>query len=209
MFRVLTIAREYGSGGGSIARRVAEKLGWKLLDRALVERMARAAQVDPELAQRHDERVDSWLHRISRKGLWYGGFDAAVTIPPTEVFDAETMAELARSLIEEAYARDNCVIVGRGAQCVLQNRRDVLHVFIYAPWPERVARVRERTPAALDVENVIRTVDQRRAGYIRTYFGCDWTDPHLYHMLLSSELGEEEVARIIIETIQCEAGQHA
>lgn len=209
MFRVLTIAREYGSGGGSIARRVAEKLGWNLLDRALVERMARAAQVDPELAQRYDERVDSWLHRISRKGLWYGGFDAVATFPGTEVFDAETMAALARTLVEEACAGGNCVIVGRGAQCVLQNRKDVLHVFIYAPWPERVARVRERTPSAADVESVIRSVDQQRAGYIRTYFGCDWTDPHLYHMLLSSELGEEEVARIVIEAIHCGAGQHA
>lgn len=205
MFRVLTIAREYGSGGRSIARRVAERLGWNLLDKTLVERIARAAQVDPELAQRYDERVDSWLHRISRKGLWYGGFDAVAAFSGTQVFDAETMVALARTLIEEACAGGNCVIVGRGSQCVLQNRKDVLHVFIYAPWPERVARVRERTPAAADVESLIRTVDQQRAGYIRTYFDCDWTDPHLYHMLLSSELGDENVARIIVEAIQCGA----
>ncbi len=206
MFRVLTIAREYGSGGGSIARRVAERLGWNLLDKTLVERIARAAQVDPELAQRYDERVDSWLHRISRKGLWYGGFDAVAAFSGTQVFDAETMVALARTLIEEACAGGNCVIVGRGSQCVLQDRKDVLHVFIYAPWPERVARVRERTQAAADVESLIRTVDQQRAGYIRTHFGCDWTDPHLYHMLLSSELGDENVARIIVEAIQCGAG---
>jgi cytidylate kinase len=206
MFRVLTIAREYGSGGGSIARRVAERLGWNLLDKTLVERIARAAQVDPELAQRYDERIDSWLHRISRKGLWYGGFDAVAAFSGTQVFDAETMVALARTLIEEACAGGNCVIVGRGSQCVLQDRKDVLHVFIYAPWPERVARVRERTPAAADVESLIRTVDQQRAGYIRTYFDCDWTDPHLYHMLLSSELGDENVARIIVEAIQCGAG---
>lgn len=206
MFRVLTIAREYGSGGGSIARRVAERLGWNLLDKTLVERIARAAQVDPELAQRYDERIDSWLHRISRKGLWYGGFDAVAAFSGTQVFDAETMVALARTLIEEACAGGNCVIVGRGSQCVLQDRKDVLHVFIYAPWPERVARVRERTQAAADVESLIRTVDQQRAGYIRTHFGCDWTDPHLYHMLLSSELGDENVARIIVEAIQCGAG---
>lgn len=59
MFRVLTVAREYGSGGGGIARKTAEELGWSLLDKGLVERIARAAQVDPELAQRYDERIDS------------------------------------------------------------------------------------------------------------------------------------------------------
>ena len=68
MYRVLTVAREYGSGGGHIARIVSEKLGWNLLDRALVEGIARSAQVDPDLAHRYDERVDSWLHRVSRRG---------------------------------------------------------------------------------------------------------------------------------------------
>ena len=74
MSRVLTVAREYGSGGGHIACTVAERLGWNLLDKALVEAIARSAQVDPDLARQYDERVDSWLHRISRRSLWHGAF---------------------------------------------------------------------------------------------------------------------------------------
>src|SRR5512137_1145680 len=64
MFRVVTVSAEYGSGAGSIARTIAQKLGWNLLDKALVGQIARAARVDPALAQRYDENVDSWLHRV-------------------------------------------------------------------------------------------------------------------------------------------------
>jgi cytidylate kinase len=202
MFRVLTVAREYGSGGGLIARKVAEKLGWDLLDRALVERIAGMARVDPQLAQQYDEQVDSWIHRASRRGLWRGAFEGVATVTGQEVFDAEAMAALGRDLIAEAHSRGNCVIVGRGAQCLLQNRKDVLHVFIYAPWRERVARLRKRLPAGTDIEHAIQLTDQQRADYTRVYFGCNWKDPHLYHMLISSELGGDNIARAIIGAIE-------
>jgi len=208
MFRVLTVAREYGSGGGRIARRVAEKLGWNLLDKALVDAIATSAQVDSDLARRYDERVDSWLHRVSRRSLWRGAFEGVATVTEAEFFDAETTSALARNLIVEAHSRGNCVIVGRGAQCILQNRKDVLHVFIYAPWAERIARVRTRVGPSADLEQSIHRTDRQRADFIRLYFGCDWNNPHLYHMLISSEIGEETVAGIIIEALQggCEAG---
>jgi cytidylate kinase len=201
MFRVLTVAREYGSGGGLIARRVAEKLGWNLLDKALVEAIARSAQVDPDLARRYDERVDSWLHRLSRRGLWRGAFEGVAALADTAVFDAETVASLGKSLILEAHSQGNCVIVGRGAQCVLQQREDVLHVFVHAPRAERIARLRRRAPAASNPEELMRSTDQCRADFIRLYFGCNWKNLHLYHMLLSSELGEETVAGMIIQAI--------
>lgn len=205
MFRVLTVAREFGSGGGSIARRIAEILGWDLLDKALVEAVARTAQVDPELARRYDERVDSWLHRVSRRGLWHGAFESVPAVTDTEFFDAETMMALGRNLIHAGHAQGNCVIIGRGAQCVLQDQPDVFHVFVYAPWSERVARVRERLRPGADPEQVIRHTDHERAEYIRLYFGCDWKQPHLYHMLISSELGEDKVADVIIRAMRRDA----
>lgn len=202
MYRVLTVAREYGSGGGHIARIVSEKLGWNLLDKALVEGIARSAQVDPDFARRYDERVDSWLHRISRRGLWHGGFEGVATVTETEFFDAETMAVLGGKLITEAHSRGNCVIIGRAAQCVLRDRKDVFHVFVYAPWAERIARVQKRMPAAGDIEQLIRSTEQQRTDFIRLYFGCNRNDRHLYHMLISSELGEEMVAKMIVEAIE-------
>jgi len=208
MFRVHTIAREYGSGGASIARKISERLGWDLLDKALLLEIAQAMRVEPELVRQYDERVDSWLHRISRRGLWHGAFEGVAAVAEEDFFDAETAAELARRVIEAAYERGNCVIVGRGAQCVLQDRADAFHVFIYAPWRERIARIRQRIPAETDVEGLIRSTDRQRADYIRLHFGCDWSDPHLYHMLISSELGEDEVASIIVEAIT-RGGRHS
>jgi cytidylate kinase len=202
MFRALTVAREFGSGGAAIARKVAEMLGWDFLDKALVEEIARAACVDPELARRYDERVDSWLHRVARRGLWRGGFEGVAAMSGDQCFDAETMASLGKNLIASAHCKGECVIIGRGAQCVLQDKADVFHVFVYAPWCERLARVRKRAPAGASPENLIRSTDQERAEYIRLYFGCDWKDPHLYHMLISSELGEDEAARIVIRAMQ-------
>jgi cytidylate kinase len=119
----------------------------------------------------------------------------------TEIFDCETMTALGRSLIEEAYAEGKCVIVGRGGQCVLQSRKEAFHVFIYAPWAVRVARVRQRVPEGTDIESLIRSTDRQRADHLRTYFDCDWADPHLYHMLISSELGEDATASAIIAAL--------
>ena len=156
MFRVLTVAREFGSGGGAIAQKVAEHLKWNLLDKALIDAIARAAQVDTETARECDERVDSWVHRVSRRGLWHGAFEGVAAVTDAEFFDAETAAAIAREVVSDAGARGNCVIVGRGAQCALQERPDVLHVFVYAPWRERVERVRTRVKSARGAEELIR-----------------------------------------------------
>jgi hypothetical protein len=203
MFRVLTIAREYGSGGALIGRTVSEQLGWKLLDKAFIENIASAMKVDPQLARRFDERTDSWLERLAHQGagLWRGAFEGTVIVGHPDFFDAETMAALARKMIEKAYQQGNCVIVGRGAQCVLQGRKGAFHVFIYAPWTEKVARLRQRLPGKTDIEESIRAMDRQRADYIRTYFGCNWMDPHLYHLMISSGLGEDVVESTIIETL--------
>jgi cytidylate kinase len=201
MFRVLTIAREYGSGGALIGRSISEQLGWKLLDKAFIENIARAAKVDPQVARRFDERTDSWLERLGRQGLWRGAFEGAVIVSQPDFFDAETMAALAQNMVEEAYQRGNCVIVGRGAQCVLRDRKGVFHVFVHAPWPERVARIRQRLPGKTDIEELIRSTDRQRADYIRTYYGCNWMDPHLYHLMICSGLGEDLVESTIIEAL--------
>lgn len=198
MFRVLTVAREFGSGGGHIAKNVADQLQWKLLDHALILEIAQAAKVDATLARKYDEQVDSWLHRVSRRALWHGGFDGVAGYAETDIFDAETESLLANHLIREAYEQGNCVIVGRGAQCVLQDKKDVFHVFIYAPWRDKVVRVRKRLPEETHVEERIQSIERARIQYVRLHYGCNRNDPHLYHLLVSSALGEEVVTAAII-----------
>lgn len=108
----------------------------------------------------------------------------------------------AQEVIAKAAARGDCVIVGRGAQSILRDREDVLHVFIYGPWGERVSRVRGRLKPTGDAAELIRLTDRERAGYIRTYFKCDWKDPHLYHIMISSEIGLDKAAWMIVDAVQ-------
>jgi len=187
MYRALTVAREYESGGDRIAGLLARRLGWKLLDSALIEEIANLAHVDPQLAREFDERVDSWLHRVSRRALWHGGFDAVAVLPETAVFDSETMARLARAAIEHAWETGNCVIVGRGSQCILQGRPDVFHVFLFAPGLTGAAAAAWA-----------RAVDADRARYVRMNFGRNWRDPHLYDLSVDSRLGDEVVVSTIL-----------
>jgi len=198
IYRALTVARECESGGDRIAALVAKRLGWKLLDSALIEEIANLAHVDPQLARKFDERVDSWLHRISRRGLWYGAFDAVAVLPETAVFDAETMALLASAAIEHAWEAGHCVIVGRGSQCVLQSRPDVFHVFLFAPFAGRVANARLHAGPAADAPERIRAVDAERARYVQMNFGQEWRDPHLYDLMIGSKLGAERVVSTIL-----------
>jgi cytidylate kinase len=203
MFRVITVAREYGSGGHTIAQKIAERLRWRLLDKELIAAAARTAQVDLESAREYDESVDPWWHRIARDGLWSASIFAGANPGDAQFFDAEAMAILEHELIAATARKGDCVIVGRGAQCVLQDCSEAFHVFIYAPWEQRVARTAKRVTAACNVGDLLRSSDRMRATYIRRYFGRDWKDPDLYHMMLSSELGDDEVADLIIDGAGC------
>ncbi|SRR5579883_70024 len=209
MIRVITIGREFGSGGAEVARLLAEQLGWKLVDRDFIDRIAQLAEVSPLEAERCDERIDSWFHRAV-KALWHGGYEGSATSTGGEsvVFDSDSMARLARRVIDEAASLGQCVIVGRGAQCILQQRKSAFHVFVYAPWRERVDRVRRRLGTGVDAEAVILNTDRARETYIRRHFAQNWTDRHLYDLMVNSCVGLATAA----QTIACAAGlrsQHA
>jgi cytidylate kinase len=203
MFRIVTIAREYGSGGASIAQRLADRLGWKLLDRCLVEKIAQAARVEPGVAEVLDERPDPWFNRLTR-AFWEGAdLRAALPGPGLDVFDAHKVALLTQNLIAEAAAMGNCVIVGRASQCILQRRRDAFHVFIYAPRQEKLRRVRERHATLAEAEEALDLRDRERAAYVRRFYDQDWTNRHLYHLMLSSSQGEQ----VAVDTILTAMGR--
>jgi cytidylate kinase len=201
MFRIVTIAREYGSGGAGIAQLLADHLDWKLLDRCLVEKMAELARVDPKLAEEYDERPDPWVNRLVR-ALWQSGLiGGTMAGPMPELFDAETMAVLSRYVIEEAAEIGNCVIVGRASQCILQKRSDAFHVFIYAPRADRLRRVRNRHADRAAAELALDARDQERAALIHRFFNQDWDNRHLYDLMISSKLGDERVLASILNAM--------
>lgn len=197
MYRILTIGREYGSGGGPVAELVAKQMGWQLLDEAIVQKVAEKARVHPGIASRFDECLDSWMHRLTKRTLGRGAFEGVSPVGLADMFDADAMAGLSRRLIEEAAEIGNCVIVGRGAQCILQHRDDAFHVFVYAPLAERIRRIRKMYGDEHATAENVEAMDRRRNDYIEHHFGADWRDPHLYHSMLCGACGDEAVALAI------------
>ncbi len=198
-YRVLTIAREFGSGGASVARILAKELGWKLLDRELIEQIAGAAQVDADLVSHHDECTKSMIERMRHRAVRAG---AAVSLGVVlkDPFNEKRMTELSRHVVEQAHANCHCVIVGRGAQCILRNQPDVFHVFVYAPLADRLRTLRARLgiDAEAELERRAHSADTERAYYLKRVYGENWRDPLLYNMMVSSHEGDERAARAIL-----------
>jgi cytidylate kinase len=195
-YRVLTVDREFGSGGGRIAKSIAGRLGWKLLDDALIDEIACAGHVDPNVVSQFDEHVEGWLKRINRQAMRSAAMAAGVALKEANCFDPEVMTVLTKQIIEHAHADGNCVIVGRGAQCILQAKADVFHVFVYAPFRVKVHRLRARLEPGANIEEKMHTMDTERAHYLRLRFGKEWNNPHLYDLMISSA-DEEKTARVI------------
>jgi cytidylate kinase len=197
-YRVLTVNREFGSGGGRIAESIAGWLGWKLLDRDIIDAIAYAAHVEKSVVRHYDEHVDSWLRRINQQAMRSAALAAGLELAEGSVFDAEQMVKLTQKIVEQAYSEGNCVIVGRGSQCILQHKPDVYHAFVYAPLKERIMRLLKRLEKGANVEQRIRTVDGERAKYLQQYFGKSWCNIHLYDLMISSHEDEDETARAIL-----------
>ncbi|HSU68788.1 MAG TPA: cytidylate kinase-like family protein [Tepidisphaeraceae bacterium] len=200
-YRGITISREYGSGGGSIARILGERLGWRVIDDCLIAGIAKSARAAPEAVRAHEETVDPWFHRIT-KALWRGGFEGSLSGVDAEAWDAAATAQLWHRVIREAAEIGHFVSVGRGGQCLLQKREDVFHIYVYAPMCDRVKRLRDREPAGIDLAEAARERDRRRAAYIRYHFDQEWTNPHLYHLMLCSSMGVKKAADVVL----CAAG---
>jgi len=198
MVKVITIGREYGSGGAEIAQILGSRLGWRLIDDSLVGEIARTAHSSPRAVARCEESVDPWFHRIM-KALWRGGFVGSVASTEGEASDADAIARLWHRVIVEAAQIGNCVSVGRGGQCLLQKNPDAFHVFVYAPMSEKIERLRRREPPGTDLAAAARERDARRAAYIRHYFDQEWWNPHLYHLMICSGIGLERAADAILQ----------
>ena len=201
-YRVLTVNREFGSGGGYIAQRIAEQLGWKLLDRDIIDAIAYAAHVDAKVVKRYDEHVQSWFRRLNQQAMRGAALAAGIELADNAVFDAEEMVRISQKVIEEAWTEGNTVIVGRGSQCVLQHKADVFHAFVYAPCKERLERLQERLEKGINTEQKMKAIDAERAKYLQEYFGKNWLNPHLYDMMLSSSAGEAKTAEVILSAMK-------
>jgi cytidylate kinase len=200
MKRILVIEREFGAGAGAIADKVAHRLGWKLLDHALTEEIARLAKVSPETCQCHEERVDPWLYRLA-KVFWRGSHERSVTLPDADIVDADRLIHLTQEILNQAAAAGQCVIVGRAAAYFLRERADTFCAFLYAPRELKFQRVLAEVKNEAEARQLIDTVDQERIAFIRHYYNMEWPARHLYHAMLNTAAGEDATVETILTLI--------
>jgi len=201
VFNVVTIAREYGSGGSDIGRKVAELLGWTCVDKQIIEWVSAIGKVDPSWAEKVDEHASAWWERVI-KSFRDGGPESYVGEGPEFGVDRDSLQQFTSSVIEGAAKEGKCVIIGRSSQCVLRHRANVLHVLVFAPPAEKFARMKLRHPNEHDLPGLLYRMDNVRTHYTRHYFGHDWLDRGLYHLCVNSTLGIDASAYLIAEAIR-------
>jgi len=201
MYRMVTIEREYGSGGGEIACELAKRLGWKLWDRALTEEIAKAANVQCSTVERCEERADGTFQRLV-KVFWRGSHERSIPLPGAEPFDTDRFVAVGEQVMEKIAEAGNCVIVGRGAPYFLRQRGDAFHVFLYAPHAEKLNRLLKIGKKEKDAEELLNTIDRDRITFVKRYFDADWPTRCLYHMMINTAIGNESVISTILSTMR-------
>ena len=208
MIKIITLEREYGSGGGEIARLLAERLGWKLWDQLLTDALARSLNCAQADIQRREERRDP-LHYRLLKSFTLGTFEGNLNAPAMRLLDADRIVAATCRLIKQAGEAGNGVIVGRGGAYCLRERDDAYHVFVYASVEDKVRRLRESGKSEAEAKDLVDTVDKERAAAIKKYFNFEWPTRSRYHLMINTHIGEEAVVQTILDGIAVFEGRHA
>jgi len=198
---LITVTRQYGSGGSAIARLVAGTLGWTVIDNEFVDQVARRAGLPAEQVAAQEERAPGLLERLART-LAVASPEMFVTtagVPRTED-DEGTIVRVTERIIADAAADGRVVLVGRGAQAILAQRPEALHVYVVASraWRARVA-VQRLGVAAADAERVLDDTDRRRDRYVQEHYGRVRQDPTHYDLVVNTErLTIEGAAALVV-----------
>ncbi len=200
MVRIITVEREYGSRGAEFAHQLADRLGWRLIDQCLVDEIAQAARIPAATVASCDERLDPWYYRVG-KTFWHGSVDRSPAPTGTsEVFDSERMVVLIRNYLKERVQEGHCVVVGRGAASALLGTPGVFNIFVYAALSRKIKWFQQNFPSqAARAEEELAATDRRRATYVRTFYDQDWTNRHLYQLMLNSCMGMDAMVSATVE----------
>jgi len=198
--RIVTLEREYGSGGSEIAAMVAARLGWKLWDQLLTEEIARRLDCNCGAVEEHEERTDPVYYRLL-KSFMRASFEGSPNPSRPKVVDTDCVREVVQKLVHEIAGQGNAVIVGRGSAYYLGDRPDAFHAFVYAPFAERVRRLKSRRKSDAEARELAETVDRERADFIQRYFQVEWPERHRFHLMVNSGAGEEFAAEIILNSV--------
>jgi cytidylate kinase len=201
--RAITISHLYGSGGGEIGARLAQRLHWELVDHEIVAQVAERLGISVHEADARDEHSESFFARMLRTIQVTLGrpptnpAPLAVPVGELQAVYHSTLATLVRAAAEQGHV----IIIGRGSQVVLASRRDVLHVRIVAPLDERIEYVARREGVSLvEAELRIRRKDRDRIHYLRTQYHQQSDDPLLYDLVVNTAVLDLDSVVQLVET---------
>jgi cytidylate kinase len=200
MIKIVTVEREYGSGGGEIAHQLAAKLGWKLWDELLTEEIARLAECPKAVVACREEKTDPLYYRLFKSFL-RGSYEGSLNAHKLKLVDSECILRFTEKVVRDAAKTGNSVIVGRGSHYFLRDRPDTLRVFLYAPRDMKVRRIQETGKTAKEAEQLVDTVDAERVAFIQKYFGVEWPDRAAYHSMINTAIGDDAVVRAVLDLI--------
>ena len=191
--RIITISREFGSGGRFIGEEVAKKLGIAYYDKNIINEIAEKSGLSPEYIQENAELSP-------KKGLFayaFAGRDVTGKSVEDLVYEAQ------RKVILELAEKESCVIIGRNADYILKDRDDVLNVFIHGDTPEKIQRItRLYNVEEQKAVNMMVDIDKRRMANYNFYTNQKWGKADNYTLCLnSSQLGYDRCEKIIMECI--------
>lgn len=184
---LITISREFGSGGSEFAHALGARLGWPVLDRALVYQVAERLELDAAVIERLDEHPPTRLSRLAAALFVLPPEMPSTYVAPHEQLGPDDVASAVQQVIADAVRTPPLVVVGHGAQCAFCDRPGTLHVRLVAPLDARVRRLAPRL--ACDQGRAVgeaRRMDTERARYIQRYYRRDWNDPLLYDLQLNT-----------------------
>ena len=193
--QIITISREFGSGGRSVGHRVAELLDVPYYDKELVKQVAVETGFDEKFIEHEGEYASPWQSLLSY------AFAGGPRQHMNGLSTADFLWVIQCRVIMELAEKGPCVIVGRCADYILRERKDVLNVFIHAPIPFRADRVvRLYGESDVEPEKRLEEKDKRRRAYYRHYADRDWGMSQNYHLSLdSSVVGIERCAQLILD----------
>ena len=192
--RIITISRQFGSSGHSIAKAVAERLGYTFYDNSLITEVAKESGLSEEFIRENEEYAShssSFLYQLAMSTAGSYGYPSVYQ----KLYEAQT------KVIEEIAEQGNCVIVGRCADYILRDREDTLHVFIHADNEHRARHILEKYGETdKTTAQRIKEKDNRRRNYYRFHTDREWGVSANYHLSLDSgalggELCTELIAR--------------
>lgn len=198
---IITIGRQFGSGGRSIGQKIAEKLNIHFYDKELISIAAKESGTDPEIFKDVDEKAaNSLLYSLSTGMYGFGsGFSAMGDLPVND-----KLYLLQHKIIKKIAENESCVIVGRCADYVLRENPDCVNIFIYADMAFRKEQsVKKHGIDEARAEHIINKTDKSRANYYSFYSGQKWGMAENYDLCInSSKLSEDKIVDLIIDYIK-------